>query len=100
MLRHSLRLAAFATALLVHARTAGAQQVPSAAEPTLEKKSLDDCVATALARNVDVLTSKEETSVAEAQKASARGHFGPKVHLEASYERWNEAYVFGGFPVH
>jgi outer membrane protein len=62
--------------------------------------TLDQCVATALARNVDVLSASDEVTVAESERAAVRGQFGPKVHLDASYTRWNEAYVFDDFPIH
>ena len=62
--------------------------------------SLEDCVDIALRRNVDVLTGADDVTAAEAERAAIRGQFLPKVHADASYQRWNEAYVFDGFPVH
>jgi outer membrane protein len=62
--------------------------------------AVEECVAAALARNVDVLASEADVDLAEAQRNAVRGEFLPKVHADGTYQRWNEPYVFGGFPVH
>ena len=80
---------------------ARAQESPAASEePRLERMTLDECVAASLGRNVDVLTAGDEVTIAESQRAGVRGAFGPKVHVDGSYQRWNEAYVFDNFPIH
>jgi outer membrane protein len=62
--------------------------------------SLDECVATALGHNVELLTASDDVSIAEAQRSGVRGQFGPKINLDASLQRWNEAYNIDGFQVH
>ncbi|HEY2513669.1 MAG TPA: TolC family protein [Polyangiaceae bacterium] len=94
------RLSAPAAALLVSLSAAAQEAPPPAAGAPLPHKSLEDCVATALAHNVEVLSAGEEVNVAEAQRTEARGMFGPKLHVDASAQHWNEPYNFQGFPVH
>jgi outer membrane protein len=65
-----------------------------------ERMTLDQCVALALGHNVELLSTSDDVAIAEAQRKSVRGQFGPKVEVDASFQRWNEAYVFSGFPVH
>ncbi len=106
MLRPRSRLArlalapVFGAALSVSAVSAGAQAEAGPAQVSLERKTLDECVRTALGHNVDVLAAGEDVNVAEAERKSVRGELAPKIHLDASYQRWNEAYVFTGFPIH
>jgi outer membrane protein len=101
IVRHGVRLfslAATAAALVAAPPSAHAQEAAAPAPP--QRLTLEQCVTTALGRNVDVLTSGDEVLVAESQRGAVRGQFLPKFHLDATYTRWNEAYVFGGFPVH
>jgi outer membrane protein len=65
-----------------------------------ERMTLDQCIAAALGHNVELLSASDDVAIAEAQRKSVRGQFGPKIELDASLQRWNEAYVFSGFPVH
>jgi outer membrane protein len=82
-------------------RGARAQESPTAAEePQFQRMTLEQCVTAALGRNVDVLTAADEVTIAESRRAGIRGEFGPKVHVDGSYQRWNEAYVFDNFPIH
>jgi outer membrane protein len=90
-----------AAAGLASSRSAGAEDVAPAADgPHLARMTVDQCVAAALARNVDVLTVADDVKIAESERAGTRGAFGPKVHLDASYQHWNEPYVFDNFPIH
>jgi outer membrane protein TolC len=73
---------------------------PDAGDRAVRRLALADCVATALAQNLDVRSAGEDIAVAESQRAGQRGHFGPKFRLEASVQEWNEPYVFAGFPIH
>ena len=101
--RRFLPHAALAAALVFSSGDAWAQESPadaSAEGARFERLTVEQCVARALGRNVEVLTAADEIAVAESERSATRGEFGPKVHLEGSFQRWNEAYVFGGFPVH
>ncbi len=102
-----LAVAAAVSVSLSASRQAFAQQAAGAAEGSSPapaaapaRMTLEDCVDVALRRNVDVLTAADDVTAAEAERAAIRGQFLPKVHADASYQRWNEAYVFDGFPVH
>ena len=92
-------LAALAASVLLTPFAARAQPA-SEPQPALQPLSLTDCVTAALGRNLDVLIAADDTSIAEAQRSGARGQFGPQLHVDASFEYWNEPYVFGGFPIH
>jgi outer membrane protein TolC len=69
-----------------------------------------ECVDVALHHNVDVLTSNEEVTATEAERAAVRGQLGPKLRADASARRWTEAYTIpfsldptkppSAFPVH
>lgn len=99
MLRHSLCLAALAAAIGCPSREARAQEAePPAAQ--LQRKTLEQCVQLALARNIEVRTASEERSVAEAERSSVRGQMGPRLNLDANYQHWNEPYVFDGIRAH
>ncbi len=97
---HRLRCAAVALIAMSAPRLALAQDANAPAALPSPAMTLPQCVATALSRNADILTAGAEVDVAEAQKSGMRGQFLPKLHVDGSYTRWNEAYVFGGFPVH
>jgi outer membrane protein len=90
-------LAALAVTVMSTSVIVRAQVAP---EPALRRFSLADCVTAALGRNVDVRSAADDTRIAEAQRSGARGQFGPKVHLDASLQYWNEPYAFDGFPIH
>ena len=101
----SVRRAACGLLLFVSAASALAAPRAAMAEdaapaPAGRAMTLDACVAEALARNPEVLSSAADVDVAEAQKSAVRGQFLPKVHADASFQQWNQAYVFEGFPVH
>jgi outer membrane protein len=102
LIRHGLGFAALLAALVAHPRAAHAQSAAAAptSEPVAARVTLDQCIAAALAQNIDLLTTADDVAVAESQRNSMRGQFGPKLHVDGSYTRWNEAYVFDGFPVH
>jgi outer membrane protein len=91
--------ARFALALSIGIGFATSTGTASAQEAG-QRLRVQDCVETALRNNVDVLTSANDVSIAEAERTGSRGQFGPKIHADASYQRWNEPYVFSGFPVH
>jgi outer membrane protein len=96
-----LSLAFVAATVQVSAPSARAEDAPPAADgPRLARMSVDQCVAAALSRNVDVQTAADDVKIAESQRSETRGAFGPKVHLDASYQHWNEPYVFDNFPIH
>ncbi len=59
--------------------------------------SVDECVAAALAQNVDVLTAAEDVAVAKAEKNEVRGQLGPKLHADWTLQEWNAPYLFPGF---
>jgi len=99
--RSFLKVVAAITVSLSASRHASGQQAPAVPDsPSPARMSLEDCVDVALRRNVDVLTGADDVTAAEAERSAMRGQFLPKVHADASYQRWNEAYVFDGFPVH
>ena len=98
-LLHASGPAALAAAVMITSVAAWAQTAPEP-RPALRQLSLPECVTAALGRNVDVLSAADDASIADAQRSGARGQFGPKVHLDASLEYWNEPYVFDGFPIH
>jgi outer membrane protein len=93
-----MRLPACALALACAAPSVRAE-LP-AAGAALPRWTLEHCVTTALSDNLEVRLAAEDQSLAEGQRGSARGQFGPKLSADASYQRWNEPYVFQGFPVH
>jgi outer membrane protein len=82
--------------------TARAQDEPvvPAAPPGLRPMRVEECVATALERNVDVKGATEEVTASEATRSSVAGQFGPKVRVDASVTQWTVPYVVLGFPVH
>jgi outer membrane protein len=92
-------LAAVAASVVTTSVAARAQSALEP-QPALRQLSLVDCVTVALGRNVEVLSAADDTSIAEAQRSGARGQFGPKFHLDASLQYWNEPYAFDGFPIH
>lgn len=53
---------------------------------------LDECIATAQRQNQDIVTSVDEVRGAEAARAETRGEFGPKLHADASAQRWNSPF--------
>jgi len=61
----------------------------SAAGPAQRSMSLDECVALALQQNPDVRTKDAEVAQAEAVKGGAAGRFGPRLHVDASFQQWN-----------
>ncbi|MBN1652897.1 MAG: hypothetical protein JXA30_03895 [Deltaproteobacteria bacterium] len=65
--------------------TSGAQ-----AQPTIAAVTLRDCIHIALQRNVDFRIAKEAVEESSALRASALGHFGPKVTVEGNVMRWDE----------
>jgi outer membrane protein len=91
---------AAAASMLVAGRARAEEPAAGAESPNLHRLSLEECVSSALGRNVDVLSAGEDVAAAEAERAGTRGALAPKVHLDASVQRWNDAYVFDGFPIH
>jgi outer membrane protein len=97
--------AALVSVLTLAGGSARAQEAPSPmvaqeGPAGTARMSLEQCIAAALGRNVDLLTAVDDVKLAEAQRTQTRGMFGPKIHLDASYQRWNESYVFDNFPIH
>ena len=72
-----IKLATLAAALLA-AGTA-------AAEPM----TLAKCIDVALQGNPDITSANLEVEATTAQKNSARGAFGPRLHLDAGIQRWD-----------
>jgi outer membrane protein len=95
------RIAGFSSLVIALAagqpRSACADEAP---QPELRRMRLDECVATALAKNVDVQTANEETSASESARAGVGGAFGPKLRVDATATQYDSAYVVMGFPVH
>jgi outer membrane protein len=71
----------------------------AATTPPLKRMRLEECVAAALERNVDVQTAGEEVAASEAARAGVRGQFGPRVQLDGTVNLWNSAYVVQNFPI-
>jgi outer membrane protein TolC len=82
-----------------HASTANAEETFEAGGQPRRMK-LDECVAMALAKNVDVQMATEEVSASESSRAGTRGQFGPKVRVDASATRYDSAFVMFNFHVH
>ena len=77
-----ITLATLAMSLLA-ARTA-------AAEPM----TLAKCIDVALHGNPDITSANLEVEATTAQSKSARGGFGPRLHLDAGIQRWDKALPF------
>ena len=100
MLRNCLRFGA--AALACFSSVVSAQQNPAATPTTsvttegapAQRASLAQCIKLALARNIDVRNAGEDTELARAQESGVKGQFGPRLNLDATYQRWTEPYVF------
>jgi outer membrane protein TolC len=70
------------------------------APPPGRTTTLAEAVAMALRENYDVRSSDAEVKSAEAARAQVRGEFGPKLHVDANFQQWNEPFTigFGGNP--
>lgn len=55
--------------------------------------ALADCVIVALRENPDTQSSDFQVRGAEAERAEARGAFGPRVHVDANVQQWNSAFA-------
>ena len=58
---------------------------PAAAEPM----TLAKCIDVALQSNPDIASANLEVEATTAQRKSARGGFGPKLHMDAGIQRWD-----------
>ncbi len=58
---------------------------PAAAEPM----TLAKCIDVALHGNPDITSANLEVEATTAQTKSARGAFGPRLHLDAGIQRWD-----------
>lgn len=77
---------ALAAALLVLTRAAAAEDAPPPAPRTV---SLDECVASALARNADARSSNLDVAAADEARAGVKGELFPKLRAEGSLQQWN-----------
>lgn len=94
----------------IFAAEPGTEQAPPGDErpPTEATRSrppastipLLDCIRRALKQNVALRSASDDVAIAETSRDEVRGRFGPKLHLEGSFQRWNEPYIFNGFPIH
>lgn len=84
-------LAVFAT-VFVHIHPVAAQETPATAIPTVHTMSLDECVASALSRNADALTTNLDVNAAEEARAGVKGEFFPKVRAEGSVQQWDRPF--------
>jgi outer membrane protein TolC len=62
----------------------------AAAEPM----TLAKCIDVALQGNPDITSANLEVEATTAQSKSARGGFGPRLHLDAGIQRWDKALPF------
>jgi outer membrane protein TolC len=62
----------------------------AAAEPM----SLAKCIDVALQGNPDITSANLEVDATTAQSKSARGAFGPRLHMDAGIQRWDKALPF------
>ena len=62
----------------------------AAAEPM----TLAKCIDVALHGNPDITSANLEVEATTAQSKSARGGFGPRLHLDAGIQRWDKALPF------
>ena len=62
----------------------------AAAEPM----TLAKCIDVALQGNPDITSANLEVDATTAQSKSARGAFGPRLHMDAGIQRWDKALPF------
>ncbi len=73
---------------------ARAEAPPAPEGPTPPRKmKLEDCVATALRQNPDVVSSDEDVKIAEAKRTEVRGTMGPRVHVDAYAQQWDRPFI-------
>jgi outer membrane protein TolC len=68
-----------------------------------EALTLDQCVAIALKQSPDTVSADYEVESALAKKNSARGAWGPRLRLDAGFQRWDRAMsapLFGLLPLY
>ena len=70
---------------------------PAFAQSAPQRMSVDDCIATALQHNPDILTGNAEVEEAEATRRGAAGMFGPKLRVDAYAQQWDRPFAFPGF---
>jgi outer membrane protein TolC len=80
----SIVASAGATALSVAA--------PARAEPPARRLTLDECVAIAVQRNPDAVSSTWDVEGARSALAGTRGEYGPKLHVDALVQQWNSPF--------
>jgi outer membrane protein len=56
-----------------------------------ETLTLDQCVSIALKESPDTVSANYEVAAAVAKKHSAFGAYGPRLHLDAGVQRWDQA---------
>ena len=61
----------------------------AAGTATAEPMTLAKCIEVALHGNPDITSANLEVEATTAQKKSARGAFGPRLHLDAGIQRWD-----------
>ncbi len=66
-----------------------------------ETLTLDQCVSIALKESPDTISANYEVAASVARKKSAFGAYGPRLHLDAGVQRWNNEFaapLFGMLP--
>ena len=85
-------LAALAAVAPSAARADGPEQPQTAPSAGGRRMTIDECIAVAVQRNPDALSSELEVRAAEAARAGTMGEFGPKLRLEGNALQWNSPF--------
>ena len=72
-------------------------KIPAADTPPLSGRALDinEAVQMALASNPSVASADLDVEAAKDDLASVRGHYGPRLHAEASVFEWDSPFALG-----
>jgi len=81
-----------ATALALAVAAVIAVEASPAAADASRRLRLEECLAIAARQNLDIMASGSDVAGAEAARSEVRGELGPKLHADASLQRWNSAY--------
>jgi outer membrane protein TolC len=85
------QLLALGPVLVATMMATGASDTDERAE--VRRLSLADCVRLALQQNPEIASAQAELDASTAERASARGAFGPKLRVEANIMRWDSAFA-------
>jgi outer membrane protein TolC len=91
----SLVTAAVFASLAGFAAHASAEPAVSlaSAPPGTRVLTLDDCIATALAGNVDARSTDADVRVAESARTGSRGELLPRLHADGAVQQWDSAFA-------